>query len=594
MPPKQKSITEFFKSNTNTNTTDPLETKITHIRDVPLTAEQDYILQLAKQGKNCFITGAAGTGKSILLQRIILELRENLSKQVVVTASTGMAAVQLQGCTLHSFAGLHPLYSHFHDTRTLQGWKQAQVLVIDEISMIDAEYFDTVEELAKSIRNNSEPFGGIQIIACGDFLQLAPVGASTLQKVLEEEVNCSKEVDDDESDEAIYFCEESNPFMRKWKMGHNHTTSKPSQFVFKSKCWEKVIGNNVFELTILQRQHEQSQFGNYLNEMRLGLCTNEQFFQELERPLDKKKKDDLIEPTLLYTTNRKVNEYNLAKLKQLQGETVIFHSSTVWVDKAKDLVVSHQQGGWCFDNLKKLLDTDCFEDLELKLGTQVVLTRKLNNELVNGSRGVVVGFKAIDEDTFHSSQPWIQDLIEQYFVGWVKQLPIVQFTNKKRIVIEPHVFIAKDMSQSSMQWAYRIQIPLKYAWCLTVHKSQGMTLDRVVVDLERVFSPGQAYVALSRVKDENSLQLLNFSKRCIFAHREALDFYHKHRHSLLASCNSSQIESVDSNIQQTQSNPSQILIEKAVESIQSQMSSGFQKASQLLPISPPRVSQSKI
>ncbi len=109
MPPKQKSITEFFKSNAPTNTIDSLETKITHIRDVPLTTEQDYILQLVKQGKNCFITGAAGTGKSILLQRIILELRENLSKHVVVTASTGMAAVQLQGCTLHSFAGLHPL-----------------------------------------------------------------------------------------------------------------------------------------------------------------------------------------------------------------------------------------------------------------------------------------------------------------------------------------------------------------------------------------------------------------------------------------------------------------------------------------------------
>ena len=146
---------------------------------LPLSAEQGKVLELVKKGDSIFFTGSAGTGKSYLLKRIISTLPPETT---FPTASTGAAACHIGGTTLHAFAGIgigsgtleHCIELASQEHRAAQ-WRKCRCLIIDEISMIDAEYFDKLEAVARAVRNNRKPFGGIQLVLCGDFLQLPPV-----------------------------------------------------------------------------------------------------------------------------------------------------------------------------------------------------------------------------------------------------------------------------------------------------------------------------------------------------------------------------------------------------------------------------------
>lgn len=163
---------------------------------VQLTDEQKHVLDVIKQGKNVFFTGSGGTGKSFLIN-LVKKCFPNDS--CMVTASTGCAAALIGGITLHAFAGftlgdrdnenespderLKRIVERICNSKEkLNNWKRCRQLIIDEISMIDAEYFDTLEAVARSVKNSDLPFGGIQLIVCGDFLQLPPVSKRSSEK----------------------------------------------------------------------------------------------------------------------------------------------------------------------------------------------------------------------------------------------------------------------------------------------------------------------------------------------------------------------------------------------------------------------------
>ncbi|GAB0193053.1 ATP-dependent DNA helicase PIF1 [Grus japonensis] len=414
-----------------------------------LSAEQEAVLSAVRSGKSIFFTGCAGTGKSFLLKKIVGSLPP---KSTYATASTGVAACHIGGTTLHAFAGIGSGKAPLEQCIQLaerpgvrQHWLACQHLIIDEISMVDGKFFDKLEAVARAVRKRDEPFGGIQLIICGDFLQLPPV--------------CN-------ANEETKFC-------------------------FQAKSWRKCIHINM-ELTEVRRQTDKT-FVSLLSAVRLGRCT-EEVTRLLMQTASNRSEHDGILATRLCTHKDDVEVTNERRLQQLSGKVHTFEA----LDSDPMLV--------------KLIDAQCPVGgrVELKLGAQVMLAKNLDvsQGLVNGARGVVVGFES-----------------EQ------KGLPKVRFLCGVTQVIKMEKWIFKGPSGVHLS---RQQLPLKLAWAISIHKSQGMSLDCVEISLSRVFESGQAYVALSRARSLAGLRVLDFDPKVVRADPSVLQFYRQlRRHQLL-------------------------------------------------------------
>ncbi|NWT97294.1 PIF1 helicase, partial [Urocynchramus pylzowi] len=415
-----------------------------------LSAEQEAVLGAVRSGKSIFFTGSAGTGKSFLLKRIVGSLPPNIT---YATASTGVAACHIGGTTLHAFAGIGSGKAPLEQCIQLaerpgvrQHWLACQHLIIDEISMVDGKFFDKLEAVARAVRKRDEPFGGIQLIICGDFLQLPPV--------------CK-------ANEETKFC-------------------------FQAKSWRKCIHINM-ELTEVRRQTDKT-FVSLLSAIRLGRCTEEVTRQLMQTAAHKSERDGIL-ATRLCTHKDDVEITNERRLQQLPGEVHVFEA----LDSDPMLV--------------KLIDAQCPVGgrVELKLGAQVMLAKNLDvsQGLVNGARGVVVGFES-----------------EQ------KGLPKVRFLCGVTQLIKMEKWVIKGPSGVHLS---RQQLPLKLAWAISIHKSQGMSLDCVEISLARVFESGQAYVALSRARSLAGLRVLDFDPKAVRADPAVLHFYRQlRRHQLPA------------------------------------------------------------
>jgi len=444
------------------------------IGDYTLSSEQEAILRMALfEGKSLFFTGSAGTGKSILLRELIAQMQRKYHNGIAVTASTGIAACNIGGLTLHSFAGIgigidstEKLVKKIKAAKVLWNrWQSTKVLIIDEISMIDDVLFDKIESIARQIRNTSKPFGGIQVILTGDFFQLPPVG----------------------KDKVAKFC-------------------------FESSSWNRVIEQNVM-LTHVFRQKDE-EFVRMLNEMRLNDMSPRTIekFRSLSRTPSYA--DNSIEPTRLYSLRNQVDAANNDRLQHLKGP-IHRYTASDWGDASK------------------LNGCMAPTELELKLDAQVMLIKNLTPNLVNGSTGIVVGFT--NEGKFMNESMINDRLLEKERPNGTSRLdtlpqilptdvyPIVRFVNGQEIVISPEKWEVEQPDGKTI--ATRTQIPLMLAWALSIHKSQGQTLDRVFVDLGTVFEKGQAYVALSRATDINSLQVLNFNPSKVVADHRVIAFY---------------------------------------------------------------------
>ncbi|XP_074640369.1 ATP-dependent DNA helicase PIF1-like [Tubulanus polymorphus] len=406
-----------------------------------LTKEQLKVLDLIKSGNNIFFTGSAGTGKSFLLKKIIGALPP---QHTVATASTGVAACHIGGTTLHAFAGIGSGTAALQQCVELasrpavaQQWRKCHHLIIDEISMVDGEFFDKLEVIARIVKKNDKPFGGIQLILCGDFLQLPPV---------------SKD-------------------------------NKKRKFCFQSKAWRKCVEVN-FELTEVKRQSDQK-FIQILQNVRFGRCY-ENIVEILTNTANHTIDKDGILATRLCTHKEDVNITNQLQLDKLKGSSRTYEATD-----------SHPELSKVINNLSPVP-----EKLVLKVGTQVMLTKNLDvsRGLVNGSRGVITSFEAGDFG-----------------------LPIVNFIcGAKNEVIKPERWTFKAGGGAYIN---RRQLPLKLAWAISIHKSQGMTLDCVEISLSRVFEFGQAYVALSRARSLQGLRIIDFEKSCVRANPDVLRFY---------------------------------------------------------------------
>ncbi|KAG8014041.1 ATP-dependent DNA helicase PIF1 [Nibea albiflora] len=409
-----------------------------------LNKEQAAVLSAVLSGKNVFFTGSAGTGKSFLLKRIMGSLPP---KSTFATASTGVAACHIGGTTLHNFAGIGsgsaPLEQCIELAQrpgVLQHWTSCRHLIIDEVSMVEAQFFDKLESVARSVRRSTEPFGGIQLIVCGDFLQLPPVSKGK---------------------EKASFC-------------------------FQARSWRKVIQLNM-ELTEVRRQTDQS-FISLLQAVRVGRVTEEVTAKLMESAYHHIERDGIL-ATRLCTHKDDVELTNENKLQQLPGSVRVFEA----LDSDPALVKNID----AHSPVSRLI--------QLKVGAQVMLTKNLDvaRGLVNGARGVVVAF----ESGKHG-------------------LPRVRFLCGVTEVLKPERWVFKSGGGIHLS---RQQLPLKLAWAISIHKSQGMTLDCVEISLARVFESGQAYVALSRARSLEGLRVMDFDPRVVRADPDVLVFYKKLR-----------------------------------------------------------------
>lgn len=438
------------------------------INSEDLNDEQVDASEIILEGQNTFITGSAGTGKSFLLRYLVQELREKHgANAVAVTASTGIAAINLGGQTVHSYAGIglstgsadnsKVINKVLKNMRAVKRWQDAKVLIIDEISMIDRPLFELLDMVARAVRRNDEPFGGIQIIVVGDFFQLPPVPNKFAKSARE-------------------FCFESPVWNR---LGFGYT----------DECG--YMHCNFVNMVTLKQVVRQSDvdFANLLNEIRIGEINNRQLDVLNSCVVYKKPPPtDGIVPTKLYSINKDVDKENLDRLMELPGEVVEVSATDVWQELPS--VSSLKK------TIKENIERAIPEKIQLKVGAQVMLLRNRNNNaddqygvsysgLVNGSRGVITGFVRSSSAS-----------------GLV---PRVCFDNGQEVVIGPVEYFSRGAGGDGH--LVRSQVPLKLAWAVTIHKSQGTTLSRAELMLSNTFDYGQAYVALSRVSSFDGLWL---------------------------------------------------------------------------------------
>uniref|UniRef100_A0A182PJQ6 ATP-dependent DNA helicase PIF1 n=1 Tax=Anopheles epiroticus TaxID=199890 RepID=A0A182PJQ6_9DIPT len=428
---------------------------------VQLNEEQKRILSACQSGQSLFFTGSAGTGKSFLLRKIIAALPPD---GTIATASTGVAACLIGGTTLHSFAGigtgeatLQNCYEKASRPNTAQAWRKCKRLIIDEISMIDADFFEKIEAVARYVRKNDKPFGGVQLILCGDFFQLPPVGRLPDRS---RPGQYSQDAQQDDESGRVRFC-------------------------FESKAWRECI-NASYELTVVHRQRDQ-EFISILNSIRIGRVTDE-ISERLRKTASQRIETEGILATQLCSHTSEVDAINQAKLEALRTEAKVF--------EAKD------SDPYSVKQLDMMLQAPA--KLTLKIGAQVMLLKNYNisEGLVNGARGVIINF--------------------------VQGLPLVKF-KRRELLVRHEKWSVKTGSGMVLT---RVQLPLKLAWAFSIHKSQGLTLDCVELSLSKVFEAGQAYVALSRAQSLDSIRVLDFDLRQVWANTKVLEYYRNLRKAI--------------------------------------------------------------
>jgi ATP-dependent exoDNAse (exonuclease V) alpha subunit len=397
-----------------------------------LNEQQQTALDLILSGENVYITGVGGTGKSFLITTLIESLKEDL-KTAVVASSTGISALSIGGCTIHSLLGTG-VKGTIEEIEALvltakarkkfkDNLKEVDVIIIDEVSMLSGPYIDMIDYYLKSMRRNNKPFGGFQMIFSGDFLQLPPVF--------------------------------------KDKFGND---SKPI-YAFESDAWNEA---NIQPVELIQsfRQSENDLF-DMLCRVRLGDCGEDVrlfFDQCVGRQLDN--------PTKLFPTNQESFQYNMRKLNKVEGNELSYDATVFGEDQYK------------IDALKKNCIAE--EELIIKIGAPVIiLTNNKHEGYVNGSRGIL---KSIDKEG-----AYVQLLDGS--VVYVKKYTWDSIGPKLDENGEPEVL------------ASMTQYPIKLAYSITMHKSQGMSLDYLSVDLSKCFASGQAYVALSRCRTLEGLSI---------------------------------------------------------------------------------------
>jgi len=403
---------------------------------------QSQALEILKTGANVFLTGEPGAGKTYVLNQYI-DWLISCDMYVAITASTGIAATHIGGTTIHSWSGIgarevldqYALDSIASNEKIVRRVKKANVLVIDEISMLDGRVLDMVESVCRTIKQKGEAFGGMQIILVGDFFQLPPIAGR----------------------------------------------GEMSRFAFESRAWD----SSRFLTCYLTEQHRQE------DELLLGLLSairkndvDESHYTLLSEQTEIAFPD--VEPTKLFTHNSDVDNMNISRLRELTTEGRTFKMDS---KGSKPVLMT--------------LVKNCLspEVLEIRKDAMVMCTKNnFEAGYVNGTLGRVVSFDPDD--------------------GY----PIIETSDGRQITIAPQQW---SIQEDDKVLAQITQVPLRLAWAITVHKSQGMSLDAAEIDLRNAFTYGQGYVALSRVRTLAGMKVIGLNSQALLVDPRVI---HKDEH----------------------------------------------------------------
>lgn len=448
--------------------------------------KQSTALDILKTGHNVFLTGSAGAGKTYTLNQYIHYLQAR-QVPVAITASTGIAATHMNGTTIHSWSGIgirmtmeDKQISQLKSKKSLkERLEQTQVLIIDEISMLHAKQLDLINQVLKVVRNNDKAFGGIQVVLSGDFFQLPPVG--------------------------------------------ERGESNRDKFAFMSKAWLEAQ----LHVCYLTEQHRQQKntsnslsLNDILNQIRQASVTHD----AIEVLHDSQHNHIGQIRTRLYTHNVNVNSINDTQLSHLTGEAQVYHAMANGDPKLIDM-------------LKKSVRTP--DELTLKIGAKVMFVKNIPDlSVCNGTMGEVVKFVTTNDknepmpkhDASQTDASLTENLTSKPNDELAKQTeddakdddakddekiiktkyPVIRLNTGREVIATPEQWVVED--EIGLPLATYWQVPLSLAWAITVHKSQGMTLDAAEIDLCNTFELGQGYVALSRLTDLSGLKLLGFNQ----------------------------------------------------------------------------------
>ena len=395
----------------------------------------DEIIDLLSEGSDqqfIFLTGAAGTGKTTLLERV----KNQLSLKKIVVAPTGIAALNIGGTTINSAFRIGfdtiPVITKSKDPRFVKLLRNLELLIIDEVSMVRAPMLDAISQSLQIHRNSEEPFGGAHVLACGDLFQLPPIIKESEERIIYEKYD------------SVYF--------------------------FDSHSFKEMKAINFFELTESFRQEEDQKFCELLNNIRIG--------KDLE-PTISQINSNCFDPTLesdfymtLTSRKKRAEELNEYKLGHIEGQ---------------EEVIKSKESGDLNEN-----DLPAPRELKIKVGANVMFIKNdPEGRWVNGTLGTVS--ECLDKKKKHIKVKINNKTHKVEREEWNK----VRFTYD-----EDSDEVLEEVISSFKQF------PIKLGWAVTIHKSQGLTLESCSVDLgSGAFATGQAYVALSRCKNLNSLHL---------------------------------------------------------------------------------------
>ena len=446
-----------------------------------LSPEQNYAFERFKQGKNLFITGPGGTGKTRLIHTLTRHC-ENIGLAYQVCALTGCAAILLgtSARTLHSWSGIKLakgdrakiIAAALKTKKARANWRKTKVLIVDEVSMMSLKIFEIIEEIARTARLSVLPFGGIQVVFTGDFYQLPPVG----------------------------------------------TPMEPDteKFCFESAIWSNVFSlENHIQLKTIFRQSDPK-YKEILLQIRDGTLTKENadlLHTHVKRPFNPEEHNGCV-PTKLFPTRVKTDFLNQSQYNKLDGPEYTYtydrkNACRTYLETGKPIPPGLLEA--CSNltlqeteyEVQSLVSNSNFqESLSLKKGAAVMCIKNLDMDqgICNGSQGVVIDFIDGPAGT---------------------KFPLVRFVNgiTKLIQLQYH--------QSDEYPCIAVgQVPLALAWALTIHKIQGATLKMADIDVGmNIFEYGQTYVALSRVESLDGLYLTAFNPGRIRVHEKVKAFY---------------------------------------------------------------------
>lgn len=433
--------------------------------------EQQIAFDKYTKGNNIFITGPGGSGKSALIKKIFEHAYHHF-KDIQVTALTGCAAVLLncKAKTLHSWAGiglgngtLDQLIMKIKKNKYAKNiWRTTDILVVDEVSMLSLKLFETLNSVGKIIRKDPRPFGGIQIIFSGDFYQLPPVG--------------------------------------------NKDEVDTTRFCFESDHWSSVFPKEDQILLCKIFRQKDEIYSTILNQIREGIIkrkTNDLLLNYVGREKDVHL---ITEPTKLFPTRAKVEQINIQRMSSLEGDYTLFERKYVY---DLEMTKGGREERTHFTEKDIQLELDylagnliCDSMVRIKKGAQVMCVINIRSEsgdvlVCNGSQGIVMDFCSI--------------------TGY----PRIKYNNGVEMVMVRHTWESEKIPGIGIT-----QVPLILAWALTIHKSQGASMDAAEIDAgSGIFECGQTYVALSRVRSLRGLYLTSFDAKRIRINKKVKEFY---------------------------------------------------------------------